>query len=125
MRDEIPKLTRGGLLVDRLVQATMKHCENTSDRGLLEAMAESRLRIQAYITAIEKQAGTYDDVASNAGGRPKSKGWGVCKTRHGTWRLTLTSLSDGRPRQVGTFNSRLEADTRGRELVAELRGEAA
>ena len=119
--DAIPILTRGGMLVDRLVQATIASVEKPRNRGLLQAMSEQRLTLESYVTELEKVAGFYRSAKNNQGGHLSSKGWSVCKTRHKTWRLTLTSLRDGRPRQVGTFKTRAKANEEGRRMVAELR----
>ena len=76
----IPKLTRGGLLVDRLVTAMVRSIQKPRDLGLLEAASESRLSIEKYITNLEKAAGQNISIENNRGGRVKSKGWGVSKT---------------------------------------------
>ena len=59
----------------------------------------------------------------------RPRGWGVCRstTNKGgkpRWRLSLTSATDGRPRQAGTFGSREAAEQEGKRMIAELRGEA-
>ncbi len=119
--DAVPILTRGGLLVDRLVQATIASVEKPRNRGLLQAMSERRLALEAYVKESEKAAGVYRSATNNQGGQPSSKGWSVCKTRHGSWRLTLTSLMDGRPHQIGTFKTRAKANEEGLRRVTELR----
>ena len=109
MRDEIPPLTRGLMLIDQLVQATIAHCENPHNRMLAERMAEVRTRAEKYTSGIERKAGLYAQVAKGAGGRKQTKGWTVSRTRNGKrWRGTTTVGC--RSLYVGSFDTRLEAE---------------
>ena len=100
VRDEIPPLTRGLMLIDQLVQATMAHCRNPRNRMLAEKMAEVRTRAEKYTAGIEYKAGLYAQVAKGAGGRKRTKGWTVSRVTKGKgWRGSTTRSSAGSTRK--------------------------
>ena len=123
MRDEIPPLTRGLMLIDRLVQATMAHCRNPRNRMLAENMAEVRTRAEKYTAGIERKAGLYAQVAKGAGGRKRTKGWTVSRTTNGkSWRGSTTV--DCRLIYVGSFKRRIDAEEACKAAVKKLREKA-
>ena len=77
------------------------------------------------MTMLEKETGRYHEYVKMSG-RRGSRGWSVSPGRQGRWRIQLTSMLDGRPHQVeGTFRTRALAEQAARDMIAELRGEAA
>ncbi len=121
-------------LIDRLQRARARSTANPRYFWHLKAFARARQALEAHIEQLEV---ANDMRYPLRGGTPSvsqarkwiPRGWSATrssKNRGGTnrWRLSLTSTIDGRPRQVGTFGSRAEAEQEGIRIIAELRGEA-
>ena len=120
--DVIPPLTKGAQLIDQIVQLVINVCNHPNDLSHLERLADTRKSLEKYMTELEKETGHYHEHVRNTGGRPNSRGWSVSKSRHGNWRIQLTSLRDGRPCQVeGVFETREGAEQAAKHMIVELR----
>jgi len=118
----MPPLTRGGLLIDQLVQATVKSCQQPCSRPRLSDMAQARKTLERHMASLEKQCERYVTVMKNSGGRPQSKGWSTHKTqREGRTVWRATTHVDGNWRAVGIYKTRTEASQAARDAVAKIR----
>ena len=113
-------------LVAKLKIAQWAGFEKPTSHPLLKAAGRSRRALEDYVEVLEIRAGKRQSFQKHHNGRlGKSQGWSVYKNRFGNWRVALTSLTDGRPRHIGTYKTRKEARRVGRQTVANLREAAA
>ncbi len=124
-RDTIPPLTRGGLLIERLVQSAVDAMKNPRSRTLHREFAEARTTLERHVKELEIKADAHVPAFKSGGGLGGAvKGWSVSRrTGTKTWRGCTTV--GGRFRTVGTFKTRAEAETACKAAVDRLRGKAA
>lgn len=60
-------LTKGGNLVDRLVQAAINHVEKPKDSDNFQSLASARTALEKHLKFLEIRAGEYKQMQ---GGRP-------------------------------------------------------
>jgi hypothetical protein len=133
LRVYVRSLENGGARIGEAMALRLKSAYRaafmrTSDIHLLRAAADARLATETYVRALEIRSGKSVHVRPVDYKRRKrqAKGWSVCRTRHGGWRVSLTSMQDGRPHQLkGVYKNRKEAREVAQAMIAKLRGEAA
>ncbi len=126
-------------LIGKLQQAQARSTANPRNRGHLGAFGKARQTLEAHIKTIEiahdmrhlMRGGTLCESRREQDRKKRkpriTRGWTVSEassTKAGKirYRLSTTSMADGKPRQVGTYESRAEAEQEGRRMIAELRG---
>ncbi len=124
----------GNKLVRTLIQTMRRSFARTSDMHRLKQSGAARVALEAYVEEREIATGKRKSIIDHSHkmgnhhrppphGRYESQGWGVAKNRAGNWRIELTSVEDGRPHHVtGTYDTRDEARTAAREMIARMRG---
>ncbi len=119
--DVIPPLTKGGLLIDRLVQSAVEAMKHPRSRTLLWGFADARTTLERHVKELEIKADAHVPAFRSGGGLGGAvKGWSVSLARNRkSWRGCTTLR--GRHRTVGTFKTRLEAERACEDAVAELR----
>ena len=127
-RVNIAKLTKGGLLIDRLVQAIIASMRWPHNKKLLEEFAESRKILQRHTTKLETKAGTYKPVKGYSVGRKPGKrnngpgrGYSIRQIESGRYMVQCTIRGFMRGKSLGTVDTPEEADELGAREVALLR----
>ena len=130
---EIPPLTKGHLLIDQVVQRVMAVCNRPHDRGNIKSLAGIRTSLEKYMTTLEKETGVYWSIKRNPSigtrdmpkqkyghGRYRRDGFVVLEALDG-WCFTI----DGSTEHIGPHDTRADARTAGKKLMAELKRNAA
>ena len=134
LREYIEELDGDGeAMVEAFVAAYLHSFSRLRNVNRLRHAATSRRTLEAYIRNLEISAGRRPanpeqrEIAHRKKySYRKAQGWGVCKNRHGRWRISLTSIQDGHPHQLkGTYRTRREARAKARATIAKLREDAA
>ncbi len=128
-RVNVPKLTKGGLLIDRLVSAMVASMRSPHNKKLLEEFAESRKVLQRHMTKLETKAGTYKPVKGYSVGRKLGKrnngpgrGYSIRLIESGRYMVQCTLRGHMRGKSLGTVDTPEEADELGKTEVAQIRG---
>ena len=123
----------GKARVEVFVAAYLHSFSRLRDINRLRHTTTSRRTLEAYIRDLEIAAGRRPDNSEQREfahrkkySYRKTQGWGVTKNRYGRWRISLTSIQDGRPRELkGTYRTRREARAKACGIIAKLREDAA
>ncbi len=139
LRRYIGSMGGRSVLLYRLQCAQDRAMTNPRNLRHLNAFAQARQTLERHVKTIEiangkrfpLRGGTLRAMRERRKKRNVHaylpKGWSVSRVSK-VWggkiryRLSLTCKRDGRPRQVGTFGSKKEAEREGIRLIAELRG---
>lgn len=115
---EVAKLTRGGFLIDRVVQCALSVAKAPT-KGNAQALRTARATLEGHMELLETRCGL-DRPHSVGGVRRQRKGWSVQRVREtGRWQLRITE--PGHRRHVGYYDHRLEGEQEGRRIVSEIR----
>ncbi len=128
MSDTMPPLTTGAQLIDQLVQAVIKVCNQPHGHGNSDRLADVRTSLQKYMTTLEKETGRYHEHVKNSGGRPGGLHDGRPPNHErpgrveiyegaGGWYVWIKGFS----RDDGPYKRRVDARTASRKMVAELK----
>ena len=130
-RDSIPPLTRGHMLIDQLVEYTVGVCNHPRSLAIAKSMADTRTSLEKYMTELEKGSSACWGIGGNPSigtheatrrvyGRYRRDSFVVFEVLDG-WCFTI----DGSTEHIGPHDTRADARTAGKKLMAELKRNAA